>query len=241
MFTRSAVAPGRPTRPRWLPHRYTDVRVSSSSAGLPEGANPATPTPAQKPPEPQAVVPQLSLTAYHYLTFAVMLIGGLLFLALLLYFTGDMQFTRAGVKVVKRLLKTVALRQVLGILAAMAFVRYGLEPVIKNIRTIMKAQGTWEKSSEYYILREVRAHASQGSAPWAVNRSGAGRSTRTPLRARHACCRAPDPCLPPWCLSPTGAQLYKPLEFLFLVAAFTTLAENFLPQLIAIPKASGEA
>ena len=53
--------------------------------------------------------------------------------------------------------------------------------------------------------------------------------------------RAPDPCLPPWCLSPTGAQLYKPLEFLFLVAAFTTLAENFLPQLIAIPKASGEA
>lgn len=31
-------------------------------------------------------------------------------------------------------------------------------------------------------------------------------------------------------------QLYKPLEFLFLVAAFTTLAENFLPQLLTIPK-----
>ncbi len=33
----------------------------------------------------------------------------------------------------------------------------GLEPLIKNIRVMMKAQGSWEKSSEYYILREVRA------------------------------------------------------------------------------------
>ena len=32
-------------------------------------------------------------------------------------------------------------------------------------------------------------------------------------------------------------QVYKPLEFLFLVAAFTTLGENFLPQVINIPKA----
>lgn len=34
-----------------------------------------------------------------------------------------------------------------------------------------------------------------------------------------------------------AAQVYRPLEFLFAVAAFTTLAENFLPQLIALPKA----
>ena len=31
-------------------------------------------------------------------------------------------------------------------------------------------------------------------------------------------------------------QVYRPLEFLFIIAAFTTLAENFLPQLIAIPR-----
>jgi len=31
-------------------------------------------------------------------------------------------------------------------------------------------------------------------------------------------------------------QLYSPLEFLFSIAAFTTLVENFLPQLIALPK-----
>ena len=33
-------------------------------------------------------------------------------------------------------------------------------------------------------------------------------------------------------------QVYRPLEFLFTIAAFTTLAENFLPQLIALPKVS---
>ena len=32
-------------------------------------------------------------------------------------------------------------------------------------------------------------------------------------------------------------EVYRPLEFLFSVAAVTTLAENFLPQLIALPKA----
>lgn len=31
-------------------------------------------------------------------------------------------------------------------------------------------------------------------------------------------------------------QVYRPLEVLFLIAAAVTLAENFLPQLIAIPK-----
>lgn len=94
--------------------------------------------------------------AYHYAMFFALLGGGLLFLALLLYFTGDIEFQRAVGKVVKRLLKTGALRQLAGILGAMVFVRYGLEPLIKNIRVMMKAQGSWEKSSEFYILREVR-------------------------------------------------------------------------------------
>lgn len=31
-------------------------------------------------------------------------------------------------------------------------------------------------------------------------------------------------------------QVYRPMETLFVIAAFTTLAENFLPQLIAIPR-----
>lgn len=40
-----------------------------------------------------------------------------------------------------------------------------------------------------------------------------------------------------WLRGLRRAQVYRPLEFLFAVAAFTTLAENFLPQLIALPKA----
>ena len=46
----------------------------------------------------------------------------------------------------------------------------------------------------------------------------------------------PTPPRPPACRS-LVLQLYKPLEFLFLVAAFTTLAENILPQLMSLPKA----
>ncbi|EFN53399.1 hypothetical protein CHLNCDRAFT_137199 [Chlorella variabilis] len=152
---------------------------SNGGSGQQKGAEPPQP-----PPPPPPSVPELQITAYHYAMFFALLGGGLLFLALLLYFTGDIEFQRAVGKVVKRLLKTGALRQLAGILGAMVFVRYGLEPLIKNIRVLMKAQGSWEKSSEFYILRE----------------------------------------------------LYKPLEFLFLVAAFTTLAENFLPQLMSLPK-----
>ena len=59
-------------------------------------------------------------------------------------------------QVVRRLLKTVALRQVMGILGAMTFVRFGLEPLVKALRSLFAVQGSWEKSSEFYILREVR-------------------------------------------------------------------------------------
>ena len=41
--------------------------------------------------------------------------------------------------------------------------------------------------------------------------------------------------------SPFPVQVYRPLEFLFTIAAFTTLAENFLPQLIALPKVSSDS
>ena len=43
----------------------------------------------------------------------------------------------------------------MGILGAMMFVRFGLEPLVKSLRTVFKASGAWEKSSEYHFLREV--------------------------------------------------------------------------------------
>lgn len=124
------------------------------------------------------------LRPYHYVAFLVVLCGGLLFVSMLLYLTGDIEFQRAVFKSISRLMRTVAIRQLGTIVSAIVFIKYGLEPAIKLVRKLTKADGAWEKSPEYYVLREV----------------------------------------------------YKPLEFLFIVAAMTTLAENMLPQVINIPK-----
>lgn len=183
----------RPPSPLREPARFCP-RANSSSTPSPggyggPGSRWVTTTPPEPPPKPPTEVPAAStpfeLRPYHYATFLCLLVGGLLFLTVLLYATSDgLGFRGATVKVIKRFLKTVALRQVLGILGAMTFVQYGLSPLLKSLRGAMDAQGPWEKSAEHYILRE----------------------------------------------------LHKPLNFLFIVAAFATLAENFLPQLIAIPK-----
>lgn len=147
-------------------------------------------TPPQKPaagssPEPDPPTPGFELQPYHYMAFACMLAGGLAFLAGLLCLTSNsLGFGAAAVKVLRRFLKTVALRQVLGIGGAMAFVSYGLTPLLKRLRRVTGAEGPFEQSSEAYMLREIKT----------------------------------------------------PLNFLFAVAAASTLAENFLPQLIAIPK-----
>ena len=169
-------------RQQWKQERTT---CNSSSGAMPaDPSPPVDPRSSEGPPDSQAPVQDVQLASYHYVTFFIIMAGGLFFVALLLYFTGDINFQRAILKVVKRLTRTVALPQLATIVSAMAFVKYGLEPVIKAARKWTKAQGPYEKSSEYYILREV----------------------------------------------------YKPLEFLFLVAAVTTLAENFLPQVINVPK-----
>ncbi|KAA6424403.1 MAG: small conductance mechanosensitive ion channel family, partial [Trebouxia sp. A1-2] len=139
---------------------------------------------ADQPKSDVSATASQGLKPVHLATFFIILGTGLMFLAVLLWFTADIRFQQACTKVLRRLFKTVALRQVMGILGAMTFVRLGLEPMVKMLRRLFRAPGTWEKSSEFYILREV----------------------------------------------------YRPLEFLFTIAAFTTLAENFLPQLIALPK-----
>ena len=133
---------------------------------------------------PDELLPQAKLSTYHYVAFVVITIGGLLFIASLIYFFSDISFYNAVCKSFARLMRTIAVRQLSIILTTMAFVKYGLEPVIKAVRAITRAEGQWEKSSEYYMLREF----------------------------------------------------YQPLEFLFLVAAGTTLIENFLPQIIEVDK-----
>ena len=102
-----------------------------------------------------AVQDTLELKPYHYVSFFVAVCFGLLFVSVMLYLTGDIEFQRAVVKSVSRLLRTVAIRQVGTILSAILFIKYALEPVIKTVRRMTKAEGEWEKSSEYFVLREV--------------------------------------------------------------------------------------
>lgn len=97
----------------------------------------------------------LQLQPYHYVSFFVAMCFGLLFVSIMLYLTGDIEFQRAVVKSVSRLMRTVAIRQVGTILSAILFIKYGMEPAIKLVRRLTKADGEWEKSSEYFVLREV--------------------------------------------------------------------------------------
>ena len=65
----------------------------------------------QRPPLSDQTTP-LGLKRYHYATFFSILVAGIAFLAVLLYLQADIEIQQACYKVVRRLLKTVALRQV---------------------------------------------------------------------------------------------------------------------------------
>ena len=97
----------------------------------------------------------LQLQPYHFVLFFVAMCFALLFVSMMLYLTGDIEFQRAVVKSVSRLMRTVAIRQVGTILSAILFIKYGMEPAIKGVRRLTKADGEWEKSAEYFVLREV--------------------------------------------------------------------------------------
>ena len=137
------------------------VRATSGLGGLhypPESQDGEGQTPANGENGQLAIEAEqdtLQLQPYHYVSFFVAVCFGLLFVSVMLYLTGDIEFQRAVVKSVSRLLRTVAIRQVGTILSAILFIKYALEPVIKTVRRMTKAEGEWEKSSEYFVLREV--------------------------------------------------------------------------------------
>ena len=84
----------------------------SSAADKAKSKNSTDPK-ANTSPHPQQPPAQgLGLRKYHYATFFSILVAGLLCLAVLLYLQADIQIQQACFKVLRRLLKTVALRQV---------------------------------------------------------------------------------------------------------------------------------
>lgn len=60
-------------------------------------------------------------------------------------------------QVARKLAKSLAFRQSLALMVAIAFVRYGLEPLVKSVRNVFSLPGPWERSNEYFILQQVRS------------------------------------------------------------------------------------
>lgn len=159
----ASAAAGRPDGSKPPDQSYTDLDDFFLGPSPAKTAN-VLGTNGQKPSDDkQTTASQTTTTAsqttiiksFHIIAFFSVLAVGLAFLTILLVSTGDMQLRLAATKVVKRLLKTHALRQVVVILSAMLFVRFGLEPMVKVLRAMFGAQGTWEKSTEFFVLREV--------------------------------------------------------------------------------------
>ena len=106
-----------------LPGANSTPNGSSTSSGQQsgKGSSPSTSTtelPQPRPDQPgpsraqQAAARPLGLKEYHYATFFIILLAGVGFLAVLLYLQAGIEIQQAVGKVLKRLLKTVALRQV---------------------------------------------------------------------------------------------------------------------------------
>ena len=61
----------------------------------------------------------------------------------------------SAVKVFRKLAKSLAFRQSIALMVAIAFVRYGLEPLVRSVRSVFSLPGPWERSTEYFILKQV--------------------------------------------------------------------------------------
>ena len=100
-------------RPRPTTSNSTTLSTSGSSSDKSKGKSSSDPKTASGSPQ-QPPAAGLGLKQYHYATFFSILVAGILFLAVLLYLQADIQIQQACFKVVRRLFKTVALRQVHG-------------------------------------------------------------------------------------------------------------------------------
>lgn len=104
--------------------------------------------------------PETLIHPFHLTLFAVLLIGAVAFAITVINFTTDMGWLWSAVKVFRKLAKSLAFRQSIALMVAIAFVRYGLEPLVRSVRSVFSLPGPWERSTEYFILKQVCCHAS---------------------------------------------------------------------------------
>lgn len=105
--------------------------------------------PRREPP------PETIIHPFHLTLFAILLVGGVGFAITVINFTTDMGWVWSSVRVLRKLAKSLAFRQTIALLVAIAFVRYGLEPLVRSVRSVFALPGQWERSNEYFILKQV--------------------------------------------------------------------------------------
>lgn len=105
--------------------------------------------PRREPP------PETIIHPFHLTLFAILLVGGVAFAITVINFTTDMGWVWSSVRVLRKLAKSLAFRQTIALLVAIAFVRYGLEPLVRSVRSVFELPGQWERSNEYFILKQV--------------------------------------------------------------------------------------
>lgn len=133
---------------------YANARPRTDSPFVTAGSmDEADGAPRREPP------PETIIHPFHLTLFAILLVGGVAFAITVINFTTDMGWVWSSVRVLRKLAKSLAFRQTIALLVAIAFVRYGLEPLVRSVRSVFALPGPWERSNEYFILKQVRATA----------------------------------------------------------------------------------
>ncbi|KAF6255019.1 Mechanosensitive ion channel-domain-containing protein [Scenedesmus sp. NREL 46B-D3] len=109
----------------------------------------------QQQQPPGGPPPAFSLKPVYVLIFGLVFLGGLLFASMSLQLTSDLGFSDALTKVVRRIFRSIAFRQLLVITACMLMVRFALNSVLRLLAKWSASPVQWDKSKLYYVMKEV--------------------------------------------------------------------------------------
>jgi hypothetical protein len=136
----------------------TDVERADAVASVDKGVGGSTETVStstSSPPSSTATVAGGGLIhPFHIMLFGFLAAAFSIACIAILNYTTEMGWMWSSMRVLSRVSKGLAFRQCIALLAAMAFVRYGLEPFVKAVRTFFMP-GEWERSSEFFVLQQV--------------------------------------------------------------------------------------
>lgn len=93
----------------------------------------------------------------YLLIFSIVFLGGLLFASMSLQLTSDLGFSDALTKVVRRIFRSIAFRQLVVIAVAIFLVRFALNNVLRVLSRWSSSPVAWDKSRLYYVMKEVGA------------------------------------------------------------------------------------